>query len=239
MIHHINYKRLFLLLLTLLFFTGCGTGYGIYHRVKKGETFQMISNAYGVNEKNLAKSNYIADPSSVKEGDAIWIPGAERELSLSAVKSPSGEKSYKTTARRKKTAQSRSSRPVTPPVRGLFQWPLQGKVSSGFGDRNGDIHDGIDISASIGDEIRASADGRVIYSGNDVKSYGHMIIVKHEGRHSTVYAHNKENLVEKGAFVKQGDVIAHVGDSGNSSGSVLHFEIREGKTAVDPVLYLP
>ncbi|MBE9504864.1 MAG: peptidoglycan DD-metalloendopeptidase family protein [Proteobacteria bacterium] len=239
MIGQVKYKKLALLFLTLLVFLGCGSGYGIYHGVRPGETFQMICKAYGLNEESVANFNYIPDTSKVKAGDAIWISGAERELSAREIKSPSSNNTSKIKANRKKTVLQKKSPPVSRSAKGAFQWPLQGDVFSKFGNTNGEVHDGIDIRAGIGDEIRASAGGRVIYSGNDIKSYGHMVIIKHEGRFSSVYAHNKKNLVEKGSFIKEGEVIALVGDSGISNGPSLHFEIREGKKAVNPLSYLP
>ena len=238
MIKQSKYKLLALLVLIFLYLAGCGSGYGIYHRVKPGETFQMICKAYGLNEESVANMNYIPDTSKVKPGDAIWMPGIELELSASEVRSPSISKISKIKTKRKKAVPRKKSPPVSRSAKGAFQWPLQGNVFSKFGNTNGEVHDGIDIRATIGDEIRASAGGRVIYSGNDIKSYGHMVIIKHEGRFSSVYAHNKKNLIEKGSFVKEGEVIALVGDSGISNGPSLHFEIREGKTAVNPLSYL-
>lgn len=239
MIEKVKYKQLTLLALIFLFLAGCGSGYGVYHRVKPGETFQMICKAYGLNEESVANLNYIPDTSKVKAGDAIWMPGVDLELSTSEVKSPSRSNSYNIKANRRKSVLRKKNSPFSRAAKGAFQWPLQGNVFSNFGDRNGEVHDGIDIRAGIGDEIRAAAGGRVIYSGSDIKSYGHMVIIKHEGRFSSVYAHNKKNVVEKGNFVKEGEVIAIVGDSGISNGPSLHFEIREGKRAVNPILYLP
>lgn len=225
----------------LIFLWGCGSGYGIYHRVGEGESFDMVCRAYGVNGKEVAKLNNISDTSKVRAGDAIWIPGASRQLDVRAVSSSSGgnvavkprKTAEKSVRRRTKEQYARSSKKVH------FSWPVKGDVVSRFGDNNGEIHDGIDISAAAGTEVKAAAPGRVIYSGDEIKGYGNLIIIKHEGAFSTVYAHNQRNMVRKGDFIKSGQVIALVGNSGRGSGPNLHFEIRRGKEAVDPLKYLP
>ena len=87
--------------------------------------------------------------------------------------------------------------------------------------------------------ICAAEAGRVIHSGGGLGAYGKVVIVKHSGRYSTVYAHNRKNLVRKGDFVEKGQVIAEVGRTGNASGSHVHFEIRRDRRARDPMTYLP
>ena len=123
-------------------------------------------------------------------------------------------------------------------VRGVFIWPVRGEVSSGFGNRNGHPHDGIDIRAEKGTPVIASADGEVVYS-NHFQGYGKLILIKHSDDYLTAYAHNDENLVKEGKKVQQGDKIAEVGDTGNATGTHLHFEIRQGSTPLDPLLFLP
>ena len=119
-----------------------------------------------------------------------------------------------------------------------FDWPVRGRVSSGFGWRKGRPHEGIDIPARKGSKVRAAEAGRVIHSGV-LGDYGMVVILKHKGRYSTVYAHNRKNLVRKGAFVERGEVIAQVGNSGNARGHHLHFEVRRNRVAQDPIRYLP
>jgi len=117
-------------------------------------------------------------------------------------------------------------------------WPITGNLTSNFGIRNGRQHDGIDIQTAIGTDIVAAADGTVIFADR-LGGYGLMVILKHEGELKTIYAHNRKNLVRKGDVVKQGDKIAELGNSGNATGPHLHFEVRCGQDAVDPILYLP
>jgi murein DD-endopeptidase MepM/ murein hydrolase activator NlpD len=139
---------------------------------------------------------------------------------------------------------SRPSRTValTPPAktgRG-FAWPLQGRIISGFGPREGGLHnDGINILAAEGTDIRAAENGIVIYAGNELRGYGNLLLVKHTGGYTTAYAHAARLLVGRGDRVQRGQVIATVGRTGNVSRPQLHFEIRKGPRPVDPRKELP
>jgi murein DD-endopeptidase MepM/ murein hydrolase activator NlpD len=119
-----------------------------------------------------------------------------------------------------------------------FGWPLTGHFSSGFGRRGRRSHDGIDIAARKGTPVRAAEAGRVTHSGW-LGDYGRVVIVKHSGDYSSVYAHNRSNKVRKGAFVEKGQVLAEVGSSGNASGPHLHFEIRRERRPENPLRFLP
>jgi len=119
-----------------------------------------------------------------------------------------------------------------------FRWPAPGAVTSPFGMRRGHPHEGIDISSRSGMAVRAAAAGTVVFSDRKA-GYGRVIILKHEGGYETVYAHNQDNLVMRGARVKQGQVIADMGNTGESSGPHLHFEVRVGSRPVDPRSCLP
>jgi murein DD-endopeptidase MepM/ murein hydrolase activator NlpD len=126
---------------------------------------------------------------------------------------------------------------------GWITWPVEGKVSSGFGRRGiRGFHSGIDIPAATGTPIRAVADGLVVLSGKSLDGYsryGKIVIVEHGNGIRTVYAHNQKNHVKTGECVKAGEVIAEVGSSGNASGPHVHFEIRREGRPVNPLKYLP
>ncbi len=123
-------------------------------------------------------------------------------------------------------------------VKGVFVWPVKGEVSSGFGSRDGRPHDGIDIRAPKGTPVKASAGGEVIFSGK-MSGYGNLLVIRHSQDYFSAYAHNDELEVKEGKKVSQGDLIAKVGDTGHASGYHLHFEIRQGSTPMDPLLFLP
>ncbi len=123
-------------------------------------------------------------------------------------------------------------------LKGFFIWPVEGEVSSGFGSRNGRPHDGIDIRADKGTPVFASADGEVVFS-DKMSGYGNLILIKHANGYFTAYAHNSKILVKEGEKVEKREKIAEVGDTGQATGYHLHFEIRQGSTPLDPLLFLP
>ena len=118
-----------------------------------------------------------------------------------------------------------------------FIWPANGTVTSGYGMRWGRLHEGIDIAAATGTPIWAAAAGTVIYAGW-LGGYGNLVVVDHGNGLATAYAHASAILVSVGQSVAQGETVALVGSTGNSSGPHLHFEVRINGAAVDPLLYL-
>lgn len=241
------------IIILLVLLSACGTGYGIYHDVAPGETFDGICEVYGINKASVARINNIIDRSAVKEGDAIYIPGASSRRS--AVRASRYDVVEERPVRSQSVAPS--SIPVPPKKKEPSKqgpsgnanaspsgkidliWPLKGDILLKFIDKGDQLHDGIDIASAFGGPVRATASGRVIYSGSDIKGYGNMVILKHKGSYSSVYAHNSENKVKKGDFVKAGDVIALVGKSGRINTPALHFEVRNGKNALNPIRLLP
>jgi murein DD-endopeptidase MepM/ murein hydrolase activator NlpD len=125
------------------------------------------------------------------------------------------------------------------PIRGgsgQFIWPVNGSVVSGFGMRWGRMHEGIDIAAPTGTQIRAAASGSVELAGS-TGGYGNYTCIAHGGGLSTCYAHQSQILVSSGS-VAQGQTIGLVGCTGHCYGPHLHFEVRVGGAAVDPLGYL-
>ena len=188
---------------------------GVYHTVGKGQTLWSICSRYGVDIREVQKINNIKNPARIFVGQKIFIPGASTVRTVS----PTVEQSNKTLP--------------------SFIWPVKGKITKRFGVREGERHDGIDIAAPRGTPVIAAAAGLVIYSGNDIKGYGNLVIIQHDGDVKTVYGHNLVNLVSLDEVVEQGRVISKVGSSGRSSGPHLHFEVRISRSAVDPIQYLP
>lgn len=121
-----------------------------------------------------------------------------------------------------------------------LQWPLAHiDVSSHFGKRGRNFHEGVDLRAQVGTPVRAAQAGKVIYAASKIRGYGKMIVIRHPGNLATIYAHNSSLLVKRGQFVKQGQEIALSGNSGRSSGPHLHFEVRRDVAAVNPLQLLP
>lgn len=127
--------------------------------------------------------------------------------------------------------------PVKTPVKKYmrFLWPAKGPILSEFGPKSNGLHnDGINIAMPPNGPVMAAGDGIVSYAGNALRGYGNLLLIRHEGGWVTAYAHNSELLVEKGATVARGQVIARAGRSGGVPQDQLHFEIRQGARAVNP-----
>lgn len=217
-----RFFKIFICFTLLAFVFGCASSLkpkpvfkskkGIYHKVKKGETLWRIAKTYNINLKKLKRINHIANVRSIKPGTMLFIPGAKKTLKV---------------------------KPPSPSIRkGFFMWPLKGKLTSRYGIRNKQKHDGIDIAAPKGSPIYAAASGKVIFSGWGPTGYGQMVIIKHNKKLVTVYAHNSKNLVTKNQTVRKGKKIAYVGSTGRASGPHLHFELRVKREPVNPINYL-
>jgi lipoprotein NlpD len=124
--------------------------------------------------------------------------------------------------------------------KGVFIWPLKGKIITPFGINNGFKNDGIDIAASTGSKVVAAYSGKVVFA-SDLKGYGNTIIIQHNDKYATVYANNKSMLVRKGAVVKTGELIAQAGNSSGVTTTIphLHFQIRKENQPRNPLFYLP
>ncbi len=120
-----------------------------------------------------------------------------------------------------------------------FAWPVSGRVSSYFGMRWGRMHYGIDLPGSEGTPLMASEGGTVTSYTGEHGDYGFVVEIDHGNGFRTRYAHNSQNLVVSGQHVSKGEVIALMGDTGNSSTAHIHFEIRANGTPYNPIQYLP
>jgi murein DD-endopeptidase MepM/ murein hydrolase activator NlpD len=120
-----------------------------------------------------------------------------------------------------------------------FRWPVRGKVITTYGAKtNGKSNDGINLAVPEGTPVKAAEDGVVAYSGNELKGYGNLILVRHANGYVTAYAHASELMVKRGDSIKRGQVIAKSGQSGEVGSPQLHFEIRKGSVPVDPLQFL-
>lgn len=138
------------------------------------------------------------------------------------------------------TEGSRRSDPPSPTASSRWSWPMKaGVISSEFGRRSAEAHEGLDIAADPGEPIYAASSGTVIYSGSGLSGFGNALIVRHADTTTTLYAHATTLFVRKGATVSRGTRIATVGATGRTTGPHLHFEVRVGETPVDPRTVLP
>jgi len=195
---------------------------GLYHIVQKNETLWRICKTYKVSIQEVAELNNIKNPSRIKVGDKIFIPGAGQLLKVKASQKDNEE-----------------IHPGVTIKKGMFIWPVKGPVTTQFGINNGFKNDGIDIAVASGTQVAASYEGQVVFS-SELKGYGKTIIIQHRDKYATVYANNKTNLAKKGESVKTGQVIATTGGTGEgNSAPHLHFQIREHNQARNPLFYLP
>lgn len=191
------------------------------HRVLPGETLYEIAWRYGLDYRLLAKHNQIDPSHLLRVGQTIYL----------RTKSPP-VKSMQPNMPIKNDSTLLLDQMETVTVK-QWQWPAHGQVIRGFSSSQ----KGINIAGSLGDPIYASANGRVVYSGNGLRGYGNLIIIKHNSLYFSAYAHNKVLFVKEGDVVKQGQKIAEMGNTG-ADRTMLHFEIRQAGRPIDPISLL-
>jgi lipoprotein NlpD len=239
------------------------------HRVQRGETLYGISFRYGLNYRDVATWNGIADPYLIEVGQRLRLtPSRGAPLTSAPPPRPVGTAPRPAAPRPAPPPPLASSppavavttqpapvaprpatpAPASPPVAAppapiaitgapSWQWPTQGELVGRFvaGDQT---RQGVDIAGKSGQDVRASADGVVVYSGAGLVGYGELIIVKHSEEWLSAYAHNQKRLVGEGTRVSAGQVIATLGRTG-APRDMLHFEIRRNGKPVDPLGLLP
>jgi len=159
--------------------------------------------------------------------------------SASPPPSPAGEEGPSSPAGEgARSAEGVGTEPIAAAIH--LEWPLTGRILSAFGPKpGGRFNDGINIASAAGAPVHAAADGVVAYAGNGVAAFGGLILLRHAGGWLTAYAHCEALLVAKGDTVRAGQAIARAGATGEVDEPQLHFEVRRGRTPVDPVRLLP
>jgi len=203
------------------------------HTVKNGETLYSIAWLYGGDVKRLAAQNNIAAPYMIHPGRRLRVGrGFVRQQALQR----------KTTAKVVPTQRASTLSPqdaiknISAKERRNWRWPTQGKLVKTFG---GNGSKGIDIAGQAGQSVYTTRAGTVVYSGNGIRGYGNLLIVKHNAEFLSAYAYNSRLLVKEGDRVKDGQKIAEIGSSGVARSAKLHFEIRKSGKPVNPLALLP
>ncbi len=181
---------------------------GVRHVVKSGDTLKSIATKYKADINDILSYNSLTDNAKLKVGDIVIIPDGVISATQTSLAKTSGSQ----------TSQS------YPTYAGYYLRPIiGGRKTQGIHG-----HNGVDLGAPTGTPILASADGKVIVSrtGGYNGGYGTYVVVSHMNGTQTLYAHMSRNNVAVGQEVKQGQVIGAVGNTGKSTGSHLHFEIR-------------
>jgi lipoprotein NlpD len=224
---------------------------GDYYVVRKGDTLYSIALEHGADYRDVAQWNGLDDPTRIQVGQQLRVrPPAER----AGVQVGSARVGSRVDARPLETSPapqvqpSQEARapavredPAPPPARAeaagevAFIWPAKGKVIAGFAEPRSK---GIDIDGKPGDPVVAAAAGRVTYIGSGIPGLGKLVVIKHENGFITVYAHNRDIVVKEQQAVTRGQKIAELGAT-DADRPKLHFQIRKGSAAVDPMRYLP
>lgn len=235
------------------------TPQGRVHTVKPGETGIAIAIAYGVKWDRIIALNKLKAPYVLEVGDKLLLPTAKQvaaqtpeerarafsldidDIITGGEPAIAGQLVTASPAPKPRSAPdrppSRSPAPSQAPIGDapVSRWPVEGRVLSGFGAKpGGRFNDGVNLKASAGAPVRAAGDGVVAYAGDAIPAFGNLILIKHPGGWVTAYGHAEALLVSRGTKVSTGDVIARAGQTGDVGEPQVHFEVRRGRTPVDP-----
>ena len=237
------------------------------HTVAAGETLFSLGRKYGVNPFTIAAHNGLPRNVQLKTGQVLRIPasqgwsmaaparGRAPQPSVTADRQGTEVPKSTRTAELPRTNSSKDNsrigagddQPLTQSAPKLadndltagFRWPVRGRVISAFGAKpDGTRNEGVNIAVPEGADVHAAADGVVAYAGNELKGYGNLVLIRHRNGWVTAYAHNRELFVKRGDRIRRGQVIAKAGKTGAVKTPQLHFEIRKGATAVNPLKHL-
>jgi murein DD-endopeptidase MepM/ murein hydrolase activator NlpD len=230
------------------------------HVVNRGDTLLGIARRNHVPVADLARVNSLDASAKLKLGQRLTVPGAKTAaaapaaqpaaaLAPPATRTAALAGSPPQSARLAQATAKVEDAPATAgaPVKAseatgalpTFRWPVRGKVITSYGAKtNGKSNDGINLAVPEGTPVKAAEDGVVAYSGNELKGYGNLVLVRHSNGYVTAYAHASELLVKRGDTIKRGQIIAKSGQSGEVGSPQLHFEIRKGSSPVDPLQFL-
>ena len=231
-----------------------------YIKVKKGDTLYSIGFANNIDYKKLAKINNIASPYRIFPGQKLRLKQKKSSTNNTVVKTPKAASSKvkantskvintdkNQSAAIKKSPKQPTITKISPtktitvktqPIsNSQWIWPVKGRLLSTF-SQSDVSRKGIDIAIGINKSVVASNHGTVVYSGDGLRGYGELIIIKHSNNLLSAYAHNSKRLVKEGQNVKQGQEIAKTG-KGTDGRALLHFEIRKNGKPVNPTKYLP
>ncbi|MDO9296576.1 peptidoglycan DD-metalloendopeptidase family protein [Bradyrhizobium sp.] len=235
------------------------------HVVNRGDTLLSIARRNKVTAAEISRANGLDSSSRLKLGQKLTVPGAKTVAAgpaaqpVAAAAAQPGTLAAPVTRTIALGPQTQSARLASAtakveeapaaeaPVKAseatgalpTFRWPVRGKVITSYGAKtNGKANDGINLAVPEGTPVKAAEDGVVAYSGNELKGYGNLVLVRHSNGYVTAYAHASELMVKRGDTIKRGQIIAKSGQSGEVGSPQLHFEIRKGSSPVDPLQFL-
>ncbi|WP_348638937.1 peptidoglycan DD-metalloendopeptidase family protein [Lacimicrobium sp. SS2-24] len=220
------------------------------YRVQRGDTLFSIAWYSGNDYRDLARINNLQAPYRIYPGQQLRLTEAEKipskpiqqttgqtsKINTNQTVDPPKKQAYGKSKAAQKSSSS-SARNVFPERVEQWLWPAEGKLVGRFSLKEHG-NKGIDIANARGTSILASAAGKVVYTGNALRGFGNLVIIKHTDAYLTAYAHNQDILVKEQDWIKAGQQIATMGDSGTSR-VMLHFEVRYKGKSVDPLRFLP
>jgi len=233
------------------------------HVVNPGDTLLSVARRNHVSLSELARANSLEPNAKLRLGMKLTVPGA-KTAAVAPAAQPVSVAAQPVAAVAPATKMAAAGGPpqsarlaqatatvedaaVATPVKATeatgalptFRWPVRGKVITSYGAKtNGKSNDGINLAVPEGTPVKAAEDGVVAYSGNELKGYGNLVLVRHSNGYVTAYAHASELMVKRGDTIKRGQTIAKSGQSGEVGSPQLHFEIRKGSSPVDPLQFL-
>lgn len=236
--------------------------------VNRGDTLASIARKNHISAAELARANGLDPSAKLKLGTRLTVPGTKTAAvaapaapvgaapvagtlqPVAAAPAPATKMAAAAPVQSARLAQATANveeKPAETQAKAAeatgalptFRWPVRGKVVTSYGAKtNGKSNDGINLAVPEGTPVKAAEDGVVAYSGNELKGYGNLVLVRHANGYVTAYAHASELLVKRGDTIKRGQVIAKSGQSGEVASPQLHFEIRKGSSPVDPLQFL-
>ncbi|MDP2044278.1 MAG: LysM peptidoglycan-binding domain-containing M23 family metallopeptidase [Candidatus Omnitrophota bacterium] len=184
---------------------------GVHHRVEAGQTLWRISKIYDVDIDEILRVNHISGDAAIEIGQMLLIPNRLKQQNV-PVKSSMDD----------------------------FIWPLKGRVIAGFGVcYHNIINKGINLQGVTGTDVLAARQGRVVFYAGDFGNFGKTVIIDHGDGLRSIYSRVSEVFVRPGEDVRRGAVIARIGSAKRDKAVYLHFEIRKGALAQNPLFYLP
>ncbi len=209
------------------------------YAVRKGDSLSVIARIYDADMYAIARLNGLRPPYTIYVGQRLVLPNINRTRPVSVPIAEVPPPKRSSTTARSPTQPKSVPAPPTRSGKG-FTWPVRGKVLSSYGGKSAGLkNDGINIAAPRGAPVVAAENGVVAYAGNELRGFGNLLLLKHSGGWITAYAHNETLLVKRGDKIRKGQTIAKVGSSGSVQKPQLHFELRKGKKAINPIKHLP
>jgi len=215
--------------------------------VKKNENIYGIATKFHINPRALVQKNDLKPPYHLQTGERLRIPTVKdfnnkkvKKVTISkvSVKTPLNTADKNNSKFQNKKFSSKIDK-LSKSLSIKFQWPIKGPIIIGFGPRKGGLHnDGINIAAPAGTKIRAAENGVVVYSGNQLRGFGNLALIRHKNGWMTAYAHALLLNVKRGDTVRRGQVIGKVGRTGSVAKPQLHFELRRNNKPQDPRKYI-